>query len=218
MKNHTTSCFDSGIAAFTLRSLDMRALWRLCWDLCFSLDHYYVVSAQIDELRKPLNVRYSYRMEKVSQNDFGALVDDIASLNNNDRRYLLARLRFYKDGFRNCYVLRDRNDAVMCMQWIVYPDENEFIHTAYDRFYYLLKHTDVMLENVFVYPRFRGLGVSQIITGELLAKAQAEGYRRAVGYIKKGNITSLNEFTGMGFKIRKIVREYKILGYTRRML
>jgi len=51
-----------------------------------------------------------------------------------------------------------------------------------------------------------------------LNKAKELGYRRAVTYIRKEKIDSLNHFLRMGFTIKRIVREIKLLGYTWRTL
>ena len=75
-----------------------------------------------------------------------------------------------------------------------------------------------MLENAFTFPRFRGLGLLPVVSAELLTIARDQGYKYAIVYIQKNQIVALNVFVNLNFKIRKMVREYKIFGITKRML
>jgi L-amino acid N-acyltransferase YncA len=104
------------------------------------------------------------------------------------------------------------------MQWIIYPDENDIIAKYYLNRFKLLKNNQILLENAFTFPRYRGLGLFAAVTSDLLEKAKDEGYKSAITYIRKNALDSLNEFMKQGFKLNAIIREYKILGITKRML
>ena len=69
-----------------------------------------------------------------------------------------------------------------------------------------------MLENSFTFPAYRGRGLMPVATWQLLNKARELGYRRAVTYIRKEKIDPLNLFLHMGFSIKRIVREHKLVG------
>lgn len=75
-----------------------------------------------------------------------------------------------------------------------------------------------MIENAFTFPPYRGLGYLLSGTLQLLDQARERGYRSAVCYIRKDNLKSINEFSKMGFKITKMVTEYKFFGKTWRTL
>ena len=104
------------------------------------------------------------------------------------------------------------------MQWIIYPDENKTIQKFCKNRFYLLRANQVLLENAFTFQQYREVGLFPAISYDLLQKAKNEGYSRAITYINNQNISAINEFIKLGFKIRKRVREYKILGKTKRML
>jgi len=76
----------------------------------------------------------------------------------------------------------------------------------------------VILENACAFPEVRGFGYLAFVSRELLTQARQQGYKSAIGYIKKEKIASLNDFFGMGFKITKILREQKLLGKVMRNL
>ncbi len=94
----------------------------------------------------------------------------------------------------------------------------QIIQKHYRRRFLPLGSSEVMLENSFTFPAYRGRGLMPFATWQLLNKARELGYRRAVTYIRKEKIDPLNQFLRMGFSIKKIVREYKLLGYARRSL
>lgn len=204
--------------SIALRALDCKIIAEVALKRCLSVNHIYVLSAKLDELTKLQTRRFSFKIERASDDDFHKILEDIRSVDSASRRELIIRMEFRKAGFANCYVMRTEKEKIVAMQWVVYPCDNSLLLEKYPRRYYPLKKMEVMLENVFVYPRYRGLGIVPMISWETLALAQREGYTRAVGYIYKDKIDSLNEFMRMGFKIRKLIREVKIVGYTKRML
>jgi len=130
----------------------------------------------------------------------------------------MIRIYFYLAGFKNCYVARDKHGRICYIQWIVYPDENEYLKRWFREDFYLLNENQVMIENAFTFPRYRGLGLLSSVTMDLLGKAEGRGYRSIVAHIRKDNFAPLNEFISLGFKIRNLVKEYKFLGLVRRTL
>jgi L-amino acid N-acyltransferase YncA len=104
------------------------------------------------------------------------------------------------------------------MQWLVRPRENPLLEAHYPRLFYPLHDGEIMLENVFVYPRHRGLGAFWASNRHLVEVARAEGYRHASVYIRKDNIASLNGFLGMGFQLRRLLTGYNVAGFSWRNL
>jgi L-amino acid N-acyltransferase YncA len=139
------------------------------------------------------------------------LYKQLSAAGHDDQRELLARILFYRHGLQNCYVLRE-GDAIAYLQWIVYPSENDVLERKYRGHYLPLQNHQVMLENAFTLQPFRGRGFHPHATAELLNRARAEGYRVAVSYIKPRSISSLNNFISMGFKIHRLIREYRLVG------
>jgi len=143
---------------------------------------------------------------------------DSSTVDPDSRRQLIGRALFYEKGFTNCYALKTEKGDIACLVWIIYPTENQLLKTYFSREYYQLKDNMVMLEKIFTFPKFRGLGFFAAITVELLNMAKEQGYQSAVGYIRHDVIISLNEYMRLGFRIHKIVRESKIMGFTIRRL
>jgi hypothetical protein len=53
---------------------------------------------------------------------------------------------------------------------------------------------------------------------DLMKMAKEEGYRNVIGYVRKDRVGTINEMINIGFKLRKLIREYKILGKTNKAL
>ena len=192
-------------------------LKQLFKNLLFS-DYYYILCVDLDSLRLPKASRLTYSIGIADKGDLESLVDRLGELEWNERKEIATRVFFAKAGFRHCYLGRAADGQPVYMQWLIYPDENEIIAKHFRSRFYPLKPNQIMLENAFTFPRFRGLGPLPSVSAELLTIARDQGYKTAVAYIQKNQLVSLNEFMNMNFKIRKIVREYKILGVTKRML
>lgn len=181
----------------------------------YSIEQFYLLNMN---LRKPVHrieIRFSYTLERLQPGDWEDILKNLESADIASKKELLRRIFFYRAGFENCYVLKNRNREITCMLWIVYPLENEHLRRYFNSDLFLLKENEVLLENVFTMPKFRGFGFSPAITTELLRLAKDQGYKNAsaVIYSLKDRITSLNDMMSIGFRINKLVREYRFLGF-----
>ena len=198
--------------ALVIRNLRFRKLLRLVARNLADVNHYFALELRLSgPLGAPQTRLANRELVVLNQNDIEALKGQLASLNDEDSKELLARILFYECGFKNCYALKI-NGTIACLQWLVYPSDNEIIERRFRRRFATLKAKQVMVENSFTFPRFRGLGLMNVLCTELLNIAQAQGYAGAICYVIKENINALNQLTQMGFKIRRVIREYKLLG------
>lgn len=209
---------DTGSVTCLLRSLGPLAFARLLRSMMFSCNHYYFLGRN---LLPPLNISpgssTNGAVSPISAEDIDDIRGQLDSFEPQDRREIMSRLIFYGRGFRNCYVMRHGDDLAY-IQWIIFPSENDLITRWYSRRYYTLATRQVMIENAFTFPRYRGRGYLQSGTLQLLELARNSGYGSAVCYIRKDRITPLNEFTRMGFKIIKLLGDYKLAGMAWRTL
>ncbi|HHL34205.1 MAG TPA: hypothetical protein ENJ30_07565 [Desulfobulbaceae bacterium] len=135
-----------------------------------------------------------------------------------ERKEVVSRVLFYRSGFKNCYVAKTIENEIAYIQWLIYPSENSIIKKHFQKRFYLLEEFQVMIENAFTFPKFRGLGIMPVVTKELMKRARERGYKSAISYIRKDNIISLNEFMRLNFKITELLKEYKFLGVVKRNL
>lgn len=202
---------------YTLRSLGPHHFLRLIFSMIFSVNHYYLLGKNLSAAEEGAPERSGdVTMERVTEQDLAALQEAVPSLGAADQREVLSRLFFYQD-FGNCYVMKKKGEIVY-LQWVIFPAENPTIAAKYPTKFYPLSERQVMIENAFTFPRHRGKGFLLHGTRHLLQMAKREGYSCAICYIRKDRIPSLNEFSKMGFRIVKMLTEYKILGWGWRTL
>ena len=199
-------------------SLDGYQLFRLLLSRLFSISYYFVIKINLQKLNGyPFTRTPPGNLSLLTTDDLLNIKNNIQHLKQADRRDLLARIRFYEDGFHNCYGMKV-DDKIAYIQWIVYPDENHIIQKFYRSRFNQINENQVLIENAFTFPEFRSKGYLPYVTRILLKKAHERGYTSAVGYIKFNNIVSLNEFLAMNFKISRVIRELKLLGFIFRNL
>ncbi|MBC8180032.1 hypothetical protein H8E88_02805 [candidate division KSB1 bacterium] len=203
---------------FIINKLDGRSLFRLLMGRIFSINYYYVVKLNLNSPRqKRIKRDPPGDLSIMNSDDLSSIKNTIEFLGADDKREILARIIFYESGFRNCYVVKVDGNIVY-LQWLIYPSENDIIKKYYKNIFHPLNNKTVIIENVFTYPKFRGIGYLPYFSQKLLDIVHKQGYRTAVGYIKNDKIISLNEFYQMGFKATKLLRERKLFGSIHRNL
>lgn len=201
-----------GDLALVARSMSFGQLLRVTARNLLYFNHYFVLEARLNgEVAPAGKTLRPGELVRLTDKDLSSLKEQVQHCTGDDKRELLLRILFYENGFRNCYAYKIAGE-IAYLQWIVYPRENDLIHARYRRRFPPLRPKQVMLENAFTFARYRGLGVMPFVTTELLRKARAEGYSSAVCYVLKENVNALNTNLQVGYKIKRLVREYKFLG------
>lgn len=195
---------------YILRELGPAASLRLLGSRILSLTHYYVLRKNLLE-PAGVQIRHPMELSPIQDGDIAQILGSLDGCTPAEKRDVLAYLLFYQSGFKNCFVMR-RGERVAYIQTLIYPSENDLIARKYRTKFYPLKETQVMIENVFTFPPYRGLGCFQSGTAQLLEMARAQGFRSALCYVRKDRVSALTELVNMGFKITKLMPEYKVLG------
>lgn len=202
------------------RLLGYKSALKIFLNNLAKISHYYVLHrklASFDTKNLPRAI-IPLQLKIINNSDLEAITKMIPMLDFSSRKELVVRLLFYKAGFRNCYVSKTPEGKIACIQWLIYPSENEVINRHFRNRFYPLKKNQVMIENIFTFPKFRGMGVMSKATAEVMAIAREAGYENAITYVKKESLGALNLFMGLGFKINKLIIEYKVLNITKRIL
>lgn len=207
-----------GTLYYVFKYMTLGSKIKLFFSKSFSLNHCFILTGRIKSMTELPDLRPpkgDFRKMEIS--DLDELEGRIKDLDQDDRKELITRILFYKSGFENCYLFI-LNNKIAYMQWVVYPTENYLMEEKYKYMYHKLGEKEVMIENVFVFPEFRGWGLVQYVTKKILKIALDEGFTKASCYIRKKDIISLNEFVRMGCKFNKMVGDYKFLGKSWRTL
>jgi len=183
-----------------------------------SLNHYYILNRNLTSLPEGGKIRRKISVKKIDDQDLTKIIQMVKLLDFKDKLEVLSRILFYDYGFKNCYVGKTKEGEIAYIQWLIYPYENKIIKNHFSNIFYPLRENQVMIENVFTFPGFRGLNLMPSITINLLNIAKENGYKSAVMYVKKDRIAALNENMRLGFKITKIITEYKFMLRIKRTL
>ena len=203
---------------FIIRNLGFINVIQFALETIFFIKHYYVLKLNLKKLAPcPVERKPQGTLGLIQPEDFEWIKTHLKSLTRQTRREILSRFNFYNNGFYNCYVMKIDGD-IACFQWLIESKENQVIRKFYRRMFYSLHETQVMVDNVFTFPQYRGRGYQSLITRNLLKLALDRGYTTAIIYIQNDRILTLNEFIDMGFKITRRLYQMRIFGYTFRNL
>jgi hypothetical protein len=123
---------------FTLFEIGQLAFSRL-----FRLHHFYLLQKHLK------NEEWSSRTI-VSLPDIGLMEEEdvhriektLATYSFEDRKELFIRISFWKDGFKNCYIVR-KNGEIAYMQWIITQKENKLLRKKVGSIYQPLQEKQV---------------------------------------------------------------------------
>lgn len=195
-----------------LRTPVLFALKRVAW-----VDHFYHLTAPLSRLRFE-RVRSDLEVTEATEADFDEMARGLPSLDAAARKDVVTRLLFHRRGFPGCYVARTRDGELAGMHWLVRPQQNALLASAYPRLFYPLRPHEVMFENGFVYPRFRAGFVLPTINQHIVTIARAEGAKICMTYVRKDNVASLNSSLAMGFQLHRLLTSYNLAGVSWRNL
>ena len=123
---------------------------------------------------------------RASPGDVEEFFANVASESGEGGYQLLVRRWYHERGFGDCYVTRVKGtDEVCAARWMV--TARHLQEMGWEERYPGLNGTDVLLENIYVLERFRGMGV-QRSSSPLMARICIEmGYTHAKGWIAEDN-------------------------------
>jgi hypothetical protein len=206
-----------GLIATSL-CLGIRSLSVILLNRLFAVRHVLIMKMNLNTFQpRSADRTPAGKIRLLTDGDIPGLFSAAASLGDEDRRELLARIHFHRLGFTKLYGVEVGGEIVY-IQWLVTPGENPVIRSAYRRLFFELKPGQVLLENVFTFPRYRGLGYLPFVSEQLLLKSREAGYQTAIVYIRDDKLSTLNEFVRMGFRFANRLRIVQVFGFTSRKL
>src|SRR4030067_497402 len=85
------------------------------------------------------------------------------------------------------------------MAGLLSESHNNLIQSQYPPGMSKLEEDEVLLENIFTFPRYRGKGIMTSVTIFLADLARKQGFRRVMAYVDIENKASLKGFLRAGF-------------------
>ena len=116
------------------------------------------------------------------------------------------------------FIALDAATGLPCfVQWVFSSADNREIARIFDGRFPELQGGEVLFENAFTPPQFRGFGVMPAAMSQIAARVGAEGYHTGLTFVAEGNTPSINGCTKAGFVPFLVRRDVSVLrGLVRR--
>jgi hypothetical protein len=101
--------------------------------------------------------------------------------------------------FDTCYV-GVTNEEIPCARvWLIDSSENKKLKDSWDGRFPQLNSDEVLLENVFTVPKFRGMGVIPAFLFDVAEKSKEQGAKYAITFGEVKNINTSRSYNYAGF-------------------
>ncbi len=144
--------------------------------------------------------RPTLSVQPASREAFQGILARAKAERGEDVFEILRRVSFYQRGFDACYLALTDSGEVCHFAWLLSARDNGLILSQYPSGTTSLKEGDVLLENIYTFPSFRGQGIMGAVIRQLQVLARSQGFRRMVAYVDTENKPSLAGFHRAGFR------------------
>lgn len=118
--------------------------------------------------------------------------------------------------FQKCYVAKTK-DAIPCARlWAIDSSQNEKLKNIWGETFPTLKQNEVLLENVFTVPKFRGMGIIPAFIYDTCELIKKDGAKYAITFALASNNNTSRAFYYAGFH-PYILREVKWLFFRKKV-
>lgn len=161
--------------------------------------------------------RTKYSLQPASRDDMEEILNKAKQEVGESARELLQRKWFYDCGFHDCYVARAAGSGDLCyIQWLVSSRDDSVVKRGFTKRLPRLKRDEILVENTFTFPQYRGNGIYPSVMVELGQIAKSKGFRRMLVYVREDNTASLKGCEKAGFRQFERISEIKLFFLTRR--
>lgn len=129
-----------------------------------------------------------------------SLVSQTQALSAHERREVALRLKCAREDVGRCYIAFTNPGGKACfVQWVFDTHDNPWVQSFFRRRFPLLKEGEVLFENAYTPPPFRGLGVMSSAMATIAAQEAALGAQYGLTFVAHDNIASLKGCAKAGF-------------------
>jgi hypothetical protein len=103
------------------------------------------------------------------------------------------------NNFKRCYIGITKEDIPCARVWLIDSSENKKLKDIWGDRFPQLKSDEVLLENVFTVPKFRGMGVIPAFLYDVAEKSKEQGAKYAITFGEVKNINTSRSYSYAGF-------------------
>jgi GNAT superfamily N-acetyltransferase len=174
-------------------------LLRQFFSRVYSTSTYVWLAKDLDPAKAPGAARTSFSLQPASPEAFQGISARLNEERGQDVFEILRRVSFYERGFDACYLALTDSGDVCHVAWLLSASHNDLIRSQYPPGTDCLREDDVLVENIFTFPRYRGKGIMLSVIQQLEDLARKQGFRRVVAYVDTTNTPSLAGFNRAGY-------------------
>ena len=186
-------------AFLLVRKGGIGVLLRQFFSRVYSTSTYVWLAKDLGPSRAPGAARTSFSLQPASHEAFQRILARLNEERGQDVFEILRRVSFYERGFDACHLALTDSGDVCHIAWLLSARHNDLIQSQYPSGTGRLREDEVLLENIFTFPRYRGKGIMLSVTLHLADLARKKGFRRVVAYVDIENTPSLTGFNRAGF-------------------
>jgi len=187
-------------AFLLLRKGGLGVLLRQFFSRVYSTSTYVWLAKDLDPLKAPAAARTAFSLQPASPEAFQRILERLNKERGQDVFEILRRVSFYERGFDACYQALTDSGDVCHIGWLLSARHNDLIRSQYPPGTDSLREDEVLVENIFTFPRCRGKGIMLSVLQQLEDLARKQGARRLVAYVDATNTPSLKGFDRAGYK------------------
>jgi hypothetical protein len=101
--------------------------------------------------------------------------------------------------FKTCYIGVTKENIPCARVWLIDSTENKKLKSIWGNRFPQLKSDEVLLENVFTIPKFRGMGIIPAFLYDVSEKSKVLGAKSAITFGEVKNINTSRSYNYAGF-------------------
>lgn len=161
---------------------------------------------------QPVESKTKYYLRVGSEEDMDEAFQQIATESKESVQQLLNRRWLYQCGFGKWYVARTPDTKELCfLQSVIGPEDNRLLDDGFKGWFPRLQKDEILLEGAYAFEKYRGGGLCNAVSNDIIGIYKAKGFRRMITYIRKDNVSSLKASKKTGFKKFEEIPVTKIL-------
>ncbi|WP_188462357.1 hypothetical protein [Bizionia arctica] len=101
--------------------------------------------------------------------------------------------------FNTCYIGETKEQVPCARVWLIDSSENNKLRATWGNRFPQLKQDEVLLENVFTVPKYRGMGIIPAFLYDVAEKSKDLGAKYAITFGEVKNINTTRSYSYAGF-------------------
>ncbi len=146
------------------------------------------------------DVPFQLTVKKLPRDDFKKINIFYPGITSEELKRAIERLQFFTTEIPTCYAAYTTDGLPRALCWMIDSSDNDLIQSYFKGNVLDLKSSEVLCEFIYTHPDYRGSEIMSFLTLHLFSIAKEQGQKRAVAYVRSGNVGSLQGSKRIGWQ------------------